>query len=640
MQTAMRRIVFLLSIQALLVVLAPAEGSPPESRIHAETGRERAVYPPSRHFEQIHMRLEIDIPDMSEPFFRARQTLTVAAIGSARQVFVLDAAPPPMLRILAVSADGRPLRFEQAERSRSPAAPRHHGTRGMLSITFPQPLPAGGRTDVVIEYEASYPGALGTGLTWTPADPAGPSETDRFAQIHSQGQAQHNHTWFPCHDFPNERLTTELVVTVEDPYAVNSNGRLVGSRLGSPSPDGKPRTTWHWIQDKPHVNYLVSLVVGRFSLVAVPPSGPDMTPINMDGRPVSCYLLVPIGSEATARAAFARTPDMIAFFGERFGHPYPWDKYSQVFVRQFAWGGMENTSATTLQEEYAQAEPGDEDDLIAHEIAHQWFGNLVTCKSWEHLWLNEGWASFAEALWTEHAAGPEPHERRRAYQAKIAEFLTLQRISNRTHAPLFPPMVSNRYHNPDETFLKPNDVYAKGAVVLHMLRQRLGDDAFFEGTRRYIDRFAFQQVETDDFRHVMEEVSGLSLERFFEQWCYRPGLPRIDIAMEWADDPGEERAGELKITIEQTQRIDAANPAYAFTLPVHIRARMAPQRALREVESDDSASDHVYIRYIEVDARTTEVTFELPHRPDRVDFDPDMTVAAITRITHALPAAE
>lgn len=626
----------LLRTLALLVLLLAASGlchasaqpsDPPDNRIDPTTGRERVVYPPPRHFDHLHMRLEIDIPDMAVPRFRARQTLSVAPIGRPRQTLVLDAAPPPTLRVERVALAGRALAFQQIDQAEAPENLRRIGTLGSLIINLPAPVPPGQRIDVVIDYEAHYPEATGEGLTWSAGDPNGKSLTNRYAQIHSQGQSQHNHTWFPCHDFPNERLTTELIVTVEDPYTVTSNGRLVSSRL-APSPRGTAsRTTWHWLQDKPHPNYLVSLVVGRFSIVAIPPKRPAKVPLNMDGRPVPCYLLVPVGAEKTARAAFEQTPAMIAFMAELTGHPYPWDKYSQAFVRHFAWAGMENTSATTLKDEYAYAEPGEEDDLIIHEIAHQWFGNLLTCKSWEHIWLNEGWASYAEALWAEHAAGPDPERRRTAYQASIAEFLSAQRLTNRTYAPLFPPMVTNRYGSPEEVFLSPNDVYAKGAVVLHMLRLKMGDEAFFAGTRLYVRRFAFREVETDDFRRCMEEASGLSLERFFDQWCHRPGLPRLNVAFDWrgatdAEMGDEPESGNLTITIDQVQRIDHDNPAYAFTLPVHVRA-----------------GGHTYIRYIEVDSRTTSYSLRLPVPASAVDIDPDMTVAALTRITRRLPTA-
>jgi aminopeptidase N len=606
-----------------LPALAARPQATADGRIDDRTGRELAVYPPPRHFSHRHMRLEIDIPDMSVPTFRARQTLTIEAIGAGRRVLLLDAAPPPSLRVLRVTAAGRELEYLHEPRIASADAPRHHSASGALRITFPEPIAPGGALDVVIEYEANYAEATGSGLTWTPGDPAGAGETDRFAQIHSQGQPQHNHRWFPCHDFPNERMTTELIVTVEDPYIVSSNGRLVSTRLAAPDVSGRPRTNWHWLQDKPHASYLVSLVVGRFSIVALPPRNGEPAPINMDGRPVHCTLLTPLGSEQTAARAFASTPAMLTFLGELFGHPYPWAKYSQSLVREFAWGGMENTSATTLREEYAHSQPGEEDDLIMHEAAHQWMGNLVTCRSWEHLWLNEGWASFAEALWAEHTAFRDgPVHQRTAYQRKIAEFLTAQRATNRTTAPRFPAMVSNRYNDPEETFAKANDVYARGAVVLHMLRQKLGDEAFFAGTRLYISRFAFKEVETDDFRRCLEETSGLSLERFFAQWCYRPGLPRVDIALEWINEKGGGEAsgpGELRIVVRQVQQIDADNPAYALLLPVHIRSIAGTT-----------------VHTIHIDTRQAVGRFALPERPSNVVIDPDMTVAAFTRVTKRL----
>jgi aminopeptidase N len=609
---------------ALAAVLNGLPAAAADGRIDGQTGREMAVYPPARHFDHRHMRLEIDIPDMSVPMFRARQTLTMEAIGAPRGQVEVDAAPPPNLRVEAVSLGGRSLEFRHEARATSPESPRHHGTTGVLRISLPEPVAPGATINIQIDYEANYPEATGTGLTWSAGDPAGAGETDRWAQIHSQGQPQHNHRWFPCHDFPNDRLTTELLVTVEDPYIVGSNGRLVSTRLATPSASGRSRTTWHWLQDRPHPAYLVSLVVGRFSIVAITPPAPEGATVNLDGRPVQCTLLTPIGAEQSAAAAFSNTPAMVNFFSEVFGHPYPWAKYSTAFVREFAWGGMENTSATTVREEFAYSEPGEEDDLIAHEIAHQWTGNLVTTRSWEHLWLNEGWASYSEALWAEHQASAEGGPRqRRAYQRKIAGFLTVQRATNRTTAPGFPPMVSNRYTDPEETFLKANDVYARGAVVLHMLRQKIGDEAFFGGTRLYINRFAFGEVETDDFRRCMEETSGLSLERFFAQWCYRPGLPRLEIAMEWTEaaDGDEDAAGggELRIIVNQVQQIDADNPAYAFTLPVHIRTEAGTK-----------------VRMIEMDTRQAVARYALASKPTNIIIDPDMTVAAFTRITKRL----
>jgi len=591
-----------LVVLASLVGLAPAvsAGGMDDPRVDPKTGAELMNYPPDRHFDHLHMLLELDIPDMSKPFLRGVETLSVTPIGRDRGTLDLDAGD--RMSIESVSIGGRPQRFTHEGRS--------------LVIELSPPVKLGQHADVRIAYSVDYPLANGTGLTWTPGRENATSPTDRVPQIHSQGQPGYNHTWFACHDFPNERLTTELVVTVEDGFIVGSNGRLVNTRYAG-SEGGKPRTRWHWLQDKPHSAYLVSMIVGKFSIVGLPwPEGVEQA-VNSSGNALCVYLYAPVGTERTAARAYANTPAMVAYFAERFDEPYPWDKYSQALVREFAAGGMENTSATTMQAGSARAGPGSQDGVISHELTHQWFGDYLTCKSWEHAWLNEGWASFGEALWEE---GSTSKNKRQAYQARIAQFLSGQRMLNRTYAPLFPPMVSGRYTDPMQTFMKPNDIYAKGAIVLHMLRQGLGDDVFFKGVRNYIDRHKLETVETDDFRHCLEEASGLNLERFFEQWCYRPGLPRLNVELEWKESQGGGGGGELVVVIDQAQRIDADNPAYSFMVPVLIKGESGPG---------------VY-RYVDVDAKHTEASFALTAKPVDVVVDPNMLIAATTRVRKPL----
>jgi aminopeptidase N len=585
----------------LCSAMAGAGAERRDGRIDPETGRQLANFPPDRHFDHLHLRLEMDIADIEGQAFSAVQRLRIRAIGRERSRLVLDAGPA--ITVESVRVGGDEQLFERTERG--------------IAIGLRRPIPRGETAEVEIRYSATAMLENGAGLTWTKGDPGGRTATDRAAQIHSQGQPQTNSMWFPCHDFPNERMTTELIVTVEDGYVVGSNGRLVGTRLGSPAANGRPRTTWHWIQDKPHAAYLVSLIVGNFSIVGLESLR------STDGREVLCYLYTQRGAEAAAAKTYASTSAMLGVFERVFDEPYPWDKYSQALVRNFAAGGMENTSATTMPEMSARAGKGWE-DVIAHEAGHQWTGDLITCKSWEHIWLNEGWASFAEALWAEHSA-PEGRARR-AYQRKIAGFISRQRVMNASYAPDFPPMVSKRYGDPFEAFMRPNDAYSKGAIVIHMLREMLGDEVFLRGTRLYVDRFRFKEVETDDFRYCLEEVSGLSLERFFKQWCYRPGLPRLTVDVEWSPDsldPEQEGAGELAITVRQTQQIDRDNPAYAFALPVEIRTgegRGATSRIIR----------------VEMDTRETRSTVRLDRPPADVVIDPNLSVAAPTRVNKSL----
>ncbi|MCP2732715.1 M1 family metallopeptidase, partial [Limnofasciculus baicalensis] len=292
--------------------------------------------------------------------------------------------------------------------------------------------------------------------------------------------------------------------------------------------------------------------------------------------------------------------------------PFPWDKYAQACIRGFN-GGMENTSATFLTSRAGTRKRGDQDDLLSHELAHQWTGDLITCNSWEHIWLNEGWASSAEALWDEELALQENADKpnakalaREAYEKAIIGQVRRQRRGNRASAPTSPAMVSNRYSNPDAVFSKADDAYAKGAVILHMLREQLGHDVFDRGVRLYFDRFKFKIAETADFRRIMEEVSGVSLEKFFTQWCYRPGIPRLSI-----DQTYDAAAKTLTVTLSQIQKIDGHNPAYDLVVPI----RVITDRGETWVTIHSDRSEQA-------------VTIPLASAPTDVQVDPNLTVLA------------
>jgi len=545
------------------------------------------VWPHPRHFDHLNLRLDIDIPTMNEAKLTAKATLTAQAIGRTRDQLVLDCRGPQVGR---VSVDGVDTAFNVEN--------------GKLRIVLPTPAELGRPITLVIHYSLDFSANKGEGLTWSPGKADAQSLTRRVPQIHAQGQAELNSRWFPCHDFPNERLTTEIAVTVEDGFDVVSNGRLV-ERASA----GNARTRWHWVQDKPHNSYLVTLAVGKFAVVDI--GGPDSA---RPGLPMPVY--VNHGWEQHVTANFGNTPEMVAFFEKLFDEPYPWDMYAQVCVRAFAAGGMENTSCTLLTEGTGAPprsdEPGPHDDLVAHELAHQWFGDLLTCKGWAHLWLNEGWASYSECLWSEHVAGKsgDAVAARRAYHRSVVSYLRGQR-RNRGSAPESPALVSNRYTDPDRVFSKPDDPYGKGAVVLHLLRERLGDDAFFAGVRDYIDRYKFREVETDDFRRCLERASGHSLERFFQQYCYRPGLARLGVEFEW-----DEGTRTLGVRAEQTQLIDHLNPAYAFVIPILVKF-------------DDGGTQWIDLP---MDGRTATTSVVLKAKPTQASVDPNITCFAATEV--------
>ncbi|MDX2132611.1 MAG: M1 family metallopeptidase [Planctomycetota bacterium] len=578
---------------AILVCLstcgsAAAQDDPPapDPRIDPITGRQNAVWPTPRRFDFLHMRLELAFPDMQEARLEGVQTLRLTPVGRARAFLELDCRGP---QVGSVLFNGAPAAFTLGQ--------------GTLRVEFPAPLPPGQEATVTIAYTLDFSENRGEGLTWARPRPDAESESRRFPMVHAQGQAQLNSMWFPCHDFPNERLTTEILVDVEDGYDVVSNGRLV-SREASAS----GRVRWHWSQEQPHVNYLVTLAIGKWHVRDVGGSEsarPGLAmPVYVDHRDAD-----------NIEPIFGATPAMVAFFETLFAEPYPWHQYAQVCVRQFAAGGMENTGCTLLTDTTSRgSRPGSRDDLIAHELAHQWTGDLLTCNSWEHLWLNEGWASYAECLWEEHKAGDDPAEAKRAYLRAVVGYVRQQRSQNRGRAPEQPPMASNRYENPDDVFGKADDVYSKGAVVLHMLRMKIGDAAFFAGVRAYIQRHKFGTVETSDFRRALERASGKSLEQFFDQWVYRPGLPALAADYAW-----DGASSTLKIMLEQTQVIDRLNPAYRLDLPVRITY-------------EDGTIQWVRMPLAEASA---ERTFTLAGRPRQVSIDPEITQAC--RLTIRTP---
>jgi aminopeptidase N len=569
---------------------------PTDPRIEAETGRQRAVWAVAARFDHLSMSLEMVVPSMNEPKARVRQVLQLTPRGQARTTIELDAGPGITITSMTARVGAMPVAVEHRREGRE------------LVITLARTAQVGEAVVLTTDYDLDMSANRGDGLTWSRPNPEGETESDKAPQIHAQGQPESNHLWFPCHDFPNERLTTEITVDVEDGFEVCSNGYLA-----SRGPSGPGRTRWHWVQDKTHVSYLVTLVIGKLAIVDLGENGVpyDLSSRRAAGGDLPIVVYVPIGTEERAKKVFGNTPEMITFFERAFDEPYPWDKYAQLVVRDFTAGGMENTSATIL---YRQAVSGrDQDDLIAHELGHQWFGDLITCRSWEHLWLNEGWASYCEALWREEQAGKDNGDA--AYQRSVLGFLRRQRAQNRGSAPQSAAMVSNRYKTPNGVFMKADDVYSKGALVLHMLRERLGRETFMRGIQLYIDRFKFGNADTDDFRRTLEEVSGQSLERFFDQWTRRPGLPRLDIELAW-----DESAKSLEVSLKQTQKIDLDNPAYAFSLPLYCAM-------------EDGSG-----RWIDVDMSTRELTksFSLPAKPKSVEVDPNLTVFAATSVSKPL----
>jgi aminopeptidase N len=588
---------------------APAGQATPHKFRHnfdPATGRDLLNYPSHRSADLLHERIELVIPDMNVPHAMAAATIRFTPIAGDVRTLVLQAAE---LNIRAVTSDGRTSTF-----TANPGDDR-------LEIAFDPPVPFGQTAEVRIDYEILNPP---DGLAWTPESPQWPG---RPASLHSQGQCELNRYWFPTHDSPNERLTSEVIVTVPPGYTASSNGRLVSNEhTMMPDQPDKPAEKFHFSQEREHAPYLVSLAVGKWDVVDVSTFG--------DRLPMPVY--APLGQGGRVKAVFGRTPKMISLYERLFSEPYPWNKYAQVVVTNFAWGGMENTSATTLYDtvvfDQTAALDGDEDALICHELAHQWFGDLMTCRTWEHIWLNEGWATYAEALWEQYKDSSVPSRSggnpettspvaglkadSDAYQFAVWNNLRAEIDADNADAPYQPGMASKQYAFPDEIFDRDANPYPKGSFALHMLRQRLTDPIFWRGVALYVSRHKGTPVETFDFRKCMEEVSGLSLQRFFDQWCFRPGVPHLKVTSAWNS---EQRA--LTLSVEQTQTIDGPNPAFFFDLPVWI---------------DDGSGKP---RTVTVSSQTRSATLVVPmdREPRRIVIDPDMQVLAA--VEFAQPAS-
>jgi aminopeptidase N len=386
-------------------------------------------------------------------------------------------------------------------RVRGEAATFRAGERRLVVELAAEPVP-GTPFDVEIDYSATPR----FGLFFLGPDEGYP---DRPRQVWSQGQDDYSRYWYPCLDAPNQKATSELVVDVPAPLEVVSNGRLVGREELA---DGRLR--WHWQHTTPHSPYLVSLVAGEF----------ESWREERDGVQLTYH--VPKGRLADGHRAFDRTAEMVRFFAEFTGQPYPYPKYSQVCVADFIFGGMENTSATTLTDRTLHDARAHLDfssePLVAHELAHQWFGDLLTCRSWSHGWLNEGFATYFEHLWTEQSLGRDELD---AELAATADGYFDEDASRYRRA-----IVESRYHTPSDLFDR--TLYNKGAWVLHMLRAELGEDGFRAAIRAYVAGNKHGVVETIDLSRAVERATGRNLDPFFDQWVFRAGHPELKFSID------------------------------------------------------------------------------------------------------------
>jgi aminopeptidase N len=398
-------------------------------------------------------------------------------------------------------------------------------------------LPAASHSGTKFEIEIRYEGKPSKGIYFILPDKDYPN---RAKQIWTQGESEDTRYYLPTYDYPNDRLTTETILTVPASFITISNGKLVSVKDA-----GNGLKTWTWKESQPSSTYLITVVTGDF----------DVVKSSWRNIPVDYY--APKGRGDRLTPNYSRTPLMIDLFSKKLGVDYPWEKYSQAMVDDFVAGGMENSSATTnessslkdprLVPEYVT----DEDPLISHELAHQWFGDLVTCKDWGDIWLNEGFATFFEAVWT------GSH-----YPKENAEYDHWEAVRDWfAQSNLYPhPIV--RFDFDDSSEFDQN-VYAKGGLVLEMLRHQLGEDQLFLGLRRYLEVNRGKNVVTADLAKAIEEATHTNVDQFFQQWVYHAGAPRFDLSYTYDD-----AKHQIALTVKQTQKIEGA--VGLFRVPVGV----------------------------------------------------------------------
>jgi len=468
----------------------------------------------SHDFDVQHYRLKLSF-DLDRKEFWGENKVTLKPLRDEFQKCVLDAEELIVTEV--TNYRYIPLKFEQ--------------TKQKLSIHLSRAYSYGEEVTFTIKYYAKDPQ---NGFFFSDKTPRNPKmvSTDSWPD-----EARH---WFPCYDYPHDKATMELIGTVKKPNKILSNGRLVNVIENKENNS----VTYHWHQEKPHSTYLSMIAIAPFTVIKD----------SLGSLPISYWVYEEDVEDA--RRIFKNTPYMIDFFNNLYGYDYPWAKYDQV-VTPTQGGGAEATSATILGQNVIYDKKADKDfsweTTIAHEIAHQWWGDLITLRTWSETWLNESFATYSDYLYTRFSKGED--EGAFALLGKKNAYL------REAHNKYIRPIVFTRYEHPGQNF--DSHTYPKGACVLHMLRFILGDEPFFRTLQHFLHKHEFQPVDTHDFMIAVKEVTGQNLDWFFEQYIYKPGHPVFDISYKWIED-----SNNVQLKVDQVQDFSAGVPV--FNIPVII----------------------------------------------------------------------
>jgi aminopeptidase N len=511
----------------------------------------------SREFDAIHYKIALKV-NLDRKSLTGENQITMVPLNDKLTRCILDAEYLVVNGVL--NSGGKDLGFEQKDNQVFIELGKSYNHTDTIQFT--------------VKYSLDKPTL---GLRFIDESPTNPKlvSSDCFPNKARQ--------WIPCYDYPNDKVTTEMIVTVDEKLEVLSNGRLVSVTGSRPltADNGQPTTkTWHWSQDLPHSTYLINLSIGDYEVIKD----------SLGSLPINYWVYHYHADDA--RRSFRKTPHMIRFFSNLYGYEYPWAKYDQV-ITPYMGGGAEATTATLLGEGVVMDENAEQDfsweRVIAHEIAHQWWGDLITLRSWDHTWLNESFGTYSDYLYTRNEYGEDAG----AYDllGKKNQYL------NEAHNSYIRPIVFNRYDDPGDNF--DSHTYPKGANVLHLLRYILGDETFFRSLSSFLHENEFKPVDTHDFMKTVKEVSGRNMDWFFDQYIFSPGHLIVEVEKSW-----DEALKTLKISVIQKQ--DSLPGVPVLTVPVNLGFSFAGKKIVREVWLKN---------------RTEEFEFNFDSEPLMVRFD-------------------
>lgn len=532
-----------------------------------------------RNYDVLHYRIELRFDHPKKQFF-GTTTVTLRPLGEDVRSLTFDAE---VFTVRSVTREpGRAMTFTQRPGEVTVSLADKVTRKDTLRLTFVYE----GRQ---IEID---PARWGVGKDYHLGLEFFDSTEAHPALISSLSFAEGARHFFPCNDHPSDKASQEMILEVPDDWKAASNGVLVGVRA---TPRGT--SVWHWDLKEPHSTYLTVIAAGPYFVMR-----------DSLGSLALNHWVYPQHVPDALRT-FHRTPEIMAFFERTYGVKYPWTKYDQILIPGIG-GGAESTTATVLGQSTIHDERAEQDFpshwLVAHEAAHQWWGDLVTFKDWGHTWINESFATYGEYLYSRWSLGDD--EGMVNLNEKREQYFREARTKYRR------PIVMDRWKFPNDNF--DSHTYPKGANVLHMLRKEIGDSAFFGFHRKILTEHGFGNALTDDIRRAAESTSGRDLRWFFDQWLMKPGHPVLNVSWRW-DEPSK----SARIRVKQMQDTSGGVPIYTFQAVVGIRL----------------AGGHRTERIV-VGKKVEEFAIACASKPDLVEFDEPHDLLA--EVTFERPAGE